>query len=204
MLPWLIAQYLHFDVLGAAHEAFQEHRVVAERGRRFAARLFQLARELRGAIYYAHAASAAAEGGFDNQRKTDLGGDFRGLPGIGDGFLAAGYARNAGFLREAPRGGFVAQQVEQVRRGSDENDARAFAGAGQRRVLGKKSVPRVNRVHTLLFCQRDNAFDVQVGFYRTFALTDEVGFVGLEAVQREAVFFGINGDGAQAQFIGGA
>ena len=200
----IVAQYLHFDVLGAAHEAFQEHGVIAERGGRFAARLFQFAVELRGAIYYAHAAPATAEGGFDNQRITDLAGDFRGLLGIGDGFLAAGNARNARFLGEPPRGGLIAQQVEQIRRRADENDAGSFAGAGQRRVLGEKSVPRVNRVHTLLFGQRDNAFDIQVGLYRTFALADEVGLVRLEAVQRKAVFFGIDGDGAQAQFVGGA
>ena len=160
--------------------------------------------EVRGAIHYAHAASAAAERGLDDQRIADLAGDFRGLPRVGDGFLAAGNARNAGFLRQAPRGRLIAQQVEQVRRGSDENDARAFAGARQGRVLGEKSVPRVNRVHTLLFGQRDDAFHIQVGLHRTFALADEVGFVGLEAVQRQAVFFGIDGDGAQAQFIGGA
>ena len=52
--------------------------------------------------------------------------------------------------------------------------------------------------------QRDDAFDVQVGFHRALALADQVGFVGLEAVQGEAVFLRIDGDGAQAQFVGRA
>ena len=200
----IVAQYLHFDVLGAAHEAFQEHSVIAERGGRLAARLFQLALELRGAIYYAHAPAAPAEGGFDNQRITDLAGDFRGLLGIGDGFLAAGNARNARFLGESPRRGLIAKQVEQIRGRADENDTGSFAGAGQRGVLGKKSVPRVNRVHTLLFGQRDNTFDIQVSLYRTFALANKVSLVRFEAVQRKAVFFGINGDSTQPQLVGGA
>ena len=200
----MVAQYLHFDVLGAAHEPFQEYSVVAERGGRFAARLLEFAVELRCAIYHPHAAPASAKGGFDDQRIADLAGDLRGLLRVGDGLFAAGHARNAGLLGQSPRGGLIAQQVEQIRRGSDENDARAFAGAGQRGVLREKSVTRMNRVHTLLFGQRHYAFDVQVGLYRTFALADQIGLVRLEAVQREAVFFGINGDGAQTQFIGGA
>ena len=32
---------------------------------------------------------------------------------------------------------------------------------------------------------------------------DQVGFVGLEAVQREPVLLGVDGDGAQAEFVGG-
>ena len=62
----------------------------------------------------------------------------------------------------------------------------------------------MNRVHALLFGQRHDAFDIEIGLHRSFALADQVGFVGFEAVQREAVFLGIDGDGAQAQFIGGA
>ena len=38
----------------------------------FAARLFQLAREIRGAFHHAHAASAAAERRLDDQREADL------------------------------------------------------------------------------------------------------------------------------------
>ena len=56
----------------------------------------------------------------------------------------------------------------------------------------------------LFLGQRDDAGDVQVGADRAFALADEVGFVGLEAVDAEAVFLGVNGDGAQTQFGGGA
>ena len=199
-----VAQNLDFDVLCASHEAFQENGVVAEGGGRFLARLFQFAGEIGGLVHHAHTAPAAAERGFDDQRIADLAGDFGGLFRVGDGFLRARDARNAGLLGQAARGGFVAQQVQQIGRGSDEGDAGAFAGAGQGGVLGEKSVARVDSVHAFLLGQRDDAFDVQVGFHGPFALADEIGFVGLEAVQGEAVFLGIDGDGAQAQFIGGA
>ena len=44
-----VAQDLHFDVLGAADEAFEEDGVVAEGAAGFAARFFQLAGEIGGA-----------------------------------------------------------------------------------------------------------------------------------------------------------
>ena len=52
--------------------------------------------------------------------------------------------------------------------------------------------------------QGDDALDIEIGLDRAFALADQVGFVGLEAVQGEAVFLGIDGDGAQAEFVGRA
>jgi len=38
---------------------------------------------------------------------------------------------------------------------------------------------------------------------RPHALTDEIGFVSLEAMQAEAVLVGINGGGPDLQFVGG-
>ena len=62
----------------------------------------------------------------------------------------------------------------------------------------------MDRVHALFRGQRDDAFDIEIGFDRSLALADQVGFVRLEAVQGEAVLLGVDGDGAQAQFVGGA
>src|ERR1035441_1758327 len=115
-------------------------------------------------VHHPHAASAAPERRFDHQRVADLAGDPGGLFGVRDGFLAARDAPDSGLLRQAARGGFVAQQVEQAGRGADEGDAGAFAGARQSGVLGEESVARVDGVHTLLFGQRHDAFDIQVGF----------------------------------------
>lgn len=50
----------------------------------------------------------------------------------------------------------------------------------------------------------DDAGGVEVGFDGAFVFANLVGFVGLEAVEAEAVFFGVDGDGAEAEFIGGA
>ena len=71
---------------------------------------------------------------------------------------------------------------------ADERDAGRCAGARQRGILREKAIAGMDGVHALFRRQRDDAVDVQVGLDRAFALPDQVGFVGLEAVQAEAVF----------------
>ena len=60
----------------------------------------------------------------------------------------------------------------------------------------------MDRVHALLLRDRDDALDVEIGADRSLPLADPVRFVRLETVEREAVFLGVDGDGAQAQFGG--
>ena len=52
--------------------------------------------------------------------------------------------------------------------------------------------------------QRDDAVDVEVRADRLARLADAVGLVRLEAVQGEAVFVRVDGDGADAQLVGRA
>ncbi len=129
---------------------------------------------------------------------------FSRLLGIRYGLFGARHHGDAGLLRQAARGSFIAQQVEQFGAGSDEGDAGAFAGTGQSGILGEESVAGMDGVDALLTGEIDDAVHVEVGLHRPFAFADEVGFVGFETVQREAVFLRINGDRAQAKFVGGA
>ena len=62
----------------------------------------------------------------------------------------------------------------------------------------------MDHVDTLFLRQRDDAGDVEVSAHRTFAFADQIGFVGLEAVDREAIFLRVNGDGTQSEFGRGA
>ena len=89
-------------------------------------------------------------------------------------------------------------------RRTDERDPRRFAGAGQSRVFGKKSVARMDGVDALFGGQRDDAVHVQIGLNRTFACADQVGFIGLEAMQAQPIFLRIDRDGSQAQLGGRA
>src|SRR5262249_53311793 len=75
-----VAEYLYFDMLGAADKALHEYRVVAESGCGFAAGLFEFAGEVGGLFDDTHAASAAAECGFNDERVADFGCDFLCFP----------------------------------------------------------------------------------------------------------------------------
>jgi hypothetical protein len=106
--------------------------------------------------------------------------------------FGAGHGGDAGALGQLAGRAFVAEQFEQFRAGTDEGDAGPFAGARQSRILRQETVARMDGVYAFLARQGDDAVDV------------EAGFIGLEAVQGEAVFLRVNGDGAQTQFAGGA
>jgi hypothetical protein len=80
----------------------------------------------------------------------------------------------------------------------------ALAGRRQGGILGEKAVPRMDRVHFFFARQRDDPLDLEVGFHRSLALADQVSFIGLEAMQRQAVFLRIDSHRAQAQLVGRA
>jgi hypothetical protein len=56
----------------------------------------------------------------------------------------------------------------------------------------------------LLFGQRDDALDIEVGSDRAFGGIQRVRLVRLEAMDGKTVLFGEDRDRAQAEFIGGA
>ena len=82
----------------------------------------------------------------------------------------------------------------------DEYDSRGFASARECGVLGQKSVAGMDGIDLLLAGERDDAFDVEIGLNGSESLADLIGFVGLEAVEAEAVFAGIDGYRAQPEF----
>ena len=157
-----------------------------------------------GALHDAHAAPAAAERGFHDQGIADFVRDALRIVVLRHRLFRARHDRQAGFLRQPPRRRLVAQQVEQVRARANESNSRRGAGSGQRRIFRKKAVARVDGVDASLLRQRHDPLDVEIGLDRPLALADEIGFVRLESMQAEAIFVGIDGGGADLQFVGGA
>ena len=200
----LVAEDLHLDVLGARNVFFEEHGRIAEGAFGFRLRLVEQAGQVAGLVHDAHAASAAAEGGLDDQRETDCLRDLQRLVAVGNGFFGAGQDGHVDFLRERAGGGLVAHHVEQLRSRPDEGDAGLGAGAGEFGILGEKSVAGMDGVDARFLGHRDDALDVEIRGDRALALADEIGLVRLEAMDAEAVLLGVNGDGAQAQFGAGA
>ena len=57
----------------------------------------------------------------------------------------------------------------------------------------------MDRIGTSLAGYPDHARNIEIGLDRPFAFANEIGLVGLEAVKREAIFTGVDCDGAEAQ-----
>ena len=200
----LVAEDLDFDVAGAANKSFQEYRVVAERGSGFAAGFLELSGKLSGLSTTRMPRPPPPKAALMMSGKPISAASSPHVSASVTGSSVPGTTGMPAFWAKSARRSLVAQQFEQLRAGADEGDARAFTGPRQRRILGQKTIARMDRIDALFLRQRDDAFDVKVGFDRALACADQVGFIRLEAVQGEAVFLRINGDRAQTKFVGGA
>ncbi len=200
----MIGEDLHFQVPRPRQIFFEENARVAESRARFALRFFKQRRESRGIAHHAHAAPAATHGGFDDDRIADLGGNFLRFGNGLDGIFGARQYRDTGRRRQLARGSLVAKKFQQCRRRAYESNSGLFAGARERRVLGKKAVSRMNRVNASFFGERDDPRDVQIGLDGTFARPDLVRLVGLKTVQAETVLLRIDPDGAKPKLGGRA
>src|ERR1700674_3505703 len=123
-----VSQYLDLNVAGIADVALQENSIVAESGAGLLPGLFNARGEILRFVDHAHAPATAAEGCLDDQRVSDFVGDPRGSGKIGHGFRGAWNHENPRLGGQISGGGFVAEQFEQAGAGTDEGDARAFAG----------------------------------------------------------------------------
>ncbi len=106
--------------------------------------------------------------------------------------------------RQPSRSRLIPQQRKQFWSWSDEGNSRFFAGARKCGIFGQESVTGVDSVNALLLGERNNSCNIEIGFDRALACANLVGFVGLEAMKRQAVFLRVDSDGAQAQLVCGA
>jgi hypothetical protein len=93
-----VAEDLDLDVFGARDVFFEEDGGVAEGAAGLGLGLVEEIGEIGGLVDDAHAATAAAEGGFDDEGKADFFGDFEGLGAVADGLLGAGEDGDFDFL----------------------------------------------------------------------------------------------------------
>ncbi|MBD5803263.1 hypothetical protein AZOA_26990 [Azoarcus sp. Aa7] len=195
-----VAEHLHFDVARAANELFQIDLVVAEGGEGLAAGDVEQAGELFLVLDRAHAATATAPARLEHERVADFAREAFDLVEVLRQCAGGRHDRHAGGDGEVARGDLVAQIAHHLRLRADEGDAGGGAGFGELGVLGEEAVAGVDRIDPGILRHTDDVGDVEVGRDRLLAVAHEVGFVGLEAVQREAVLVGVDRHRADAQF----
>ncbi len=170
MLPCSVAQNLHFDVFGAADVALQKHRVVAERRLRLAPRLFQPSSEVAGLLHHAHAAPAAAERRFDDQREADLLRELFRLFRTRDRRFRSGNHGDTGLAAPIAAPPSCRPEVRASRALGPMKVMPACSQArGSAGILGKKPIARMDGIHSLLARQRHDALHVEIRFHRSLA-----------------------------------
>ena len=199
-----IAEQLHLDVPRPLDELLDEHARAAEGGLALPLRAFERHSQLVLAADDPHAAAAAAVGRLDHHGPAQFLCDRERFLEAADRLRAARQDRHARLLRQFTSGGLVAERLQQLHAGADEHDPRLLTGRGKLRIFGEEAVARMDRVDIMLLGDRHDPLDVEVGPNRLTGPADEIGFIGLETVEGEAVFVGIDGHGPHAEFVGGA
>jgi hypothetical protein len=74
---------------------------------------------------------------------------------------------------------------------------------GEFRVLGQKSVARMNRIDSRFARDAQDVRDIEVSVDRAAAEADQVGFVSLGSMQAEQILLRVDRDRPDIQFAGG-
>ena len=95
----------------------------------------------------------------------------------------------------------VSELIEHFRPRADERDARLGTGPSESRVLREKAIAGVDCIHSHVPRNPNHATDVEVCANRLACFPDAICFVGLEAMESEAILVGVERDGADAEFV---
>jgi hypothetical protein len=153
-------------------------------------------------MHRAHAPSAAAGEGLDHHRAIRPQRGPECLRGVqAGGTVGAGQHRHAGLARDAARGGLIAEQIQGLGTGADEDQPGIGAGTGESGVLAEEAVAGVDRVAAGFAGGGDDLGAVQVG-WDADAPEGEAG-IGFADVQGVRVVLGVDADGLDPHFGGG-
>ena len=199
-----ISQQLHLDVPGPFDELFDKDAGAAEGGLAFPLGTLEGSGKFVLAADNPHAPAAAAMGGLEDHRIAEAVGNGEGVVEALDRLGRAGQNRHPGPLGQVAGGGLVAEIFQQFHPRPDKDDAGLATGPGKLGVLRQEAIAGVNGIDIVGPGKGHDALNVEVAAQRLTRLADQVGLVGLEAVQREAVFVSVNGDCPHAQFMGRA
>ena len=193
-----VADDLDLDVARAGDQLLHVDRVVAEGGLGLGAAAGVGLGDGAGLLDDPHPAAAAARHGLDHHRAAGAQpGQKSGRLVLADGAGAAGEHRHVVLLGQRAGAGLVAEELQRLDAGPDEDDALLRAAPREAGVLGQEAVAGVQRVAAGRLGRRDHSLDVEVGG-RPDALQG-AGLVGRADVQRGGVVGRVDGDGRDIQ-----
>ena len=192
-----VADDLHLDVARIVDILLDQHAVVAERRLGLALGADDRRREFRRRPHDPHAASAAARGCLDQNRKPDLVGGISQRLVVLRLAMKTGHQRHTGLLHQHLGAGFGTHRRHHRSRGADEHQFRVRTGLRELGILRQKSVAGMHGLGAALLRGVDDALDVEITVARP-RRAEQHRLVGHRHMQRIAIGLGINRDGAQA------
>ncbi|OIQ77151.1 hypothetical protein GALL_411650 [mine drainage metagenome] len=199
-----IGQHLDFDVPRIEEEFLHVHRRIAESRSGFAAGHADGVEQRGFGMHHAHAASAAAARGLDDDGIADGAGDAGDFARVfGQFALGAGHAGHAGTDHGLLGADLVAHQTDGLGPRADEGEAGLFDPFGEVGVFGEKAVAGVDGFGIRHLGGGNDGRHVQVALRRG-RRADAHRLVGQPDVFGFAVRLGIDHHGLDAEFATGA
>ena len=164
-----VAKHLDFDVAGALHVFFDQHRVVAKTAACLALTRRQGFGKVCFALDDAHALATAACAGFDEHRKTDALGFTGQQSGVLVCAVVARHQRHTGFFHQLFRGRFQSHGLDGRRGWPNEHHTRLQAGVGEVGVFTQKPIARVDGLGAGLHGGLQDALPLQIAVLRRVA-----------------------------------
>jgi hypothetical protein len=190
-----VGEALCLDVPGSVEEPLDEALAAPERGGGLADRRLELLVDLRKGARDLQAASAAAEGRLDRDRKAVLGRERMDLRGALHRLGCPGDERCTRAMGDVPCAHLVAERLDRCGRRSDPHETGLDDGPREVCVLGEKAVARVDGVGPRPPRDVEQLADVEVRLLRPGARERE-RLVGDAHVQRLAIGVCVDRDGA--------
>src|SRR5262245_14162552 len=194
---------LKFNVAWIEDELFQIDLIVSECFLRLMASAMKSGFKTWLVMRSAHPSTAAAGSRFYHHRVAKSFCDFHRVVLCLDNSIAAGRYGHAGFACSRTSSVLIAHRLHRTRGRSDELAVAAFADFHEMRILGEKSVARMNRVNVADLGGTHNPIDSQITL-KTGRRTDADRFVGQLDMKRINVRFRIDRQRANAEFFAGA
>ena len=188
-----VGKNLKLDVARIAQIAFEQHRVVAERGQRLTLGGVERFFERGGRCDDAHAAAAAARARLDQQRKADA---FCLRAQRLEALIVAVVSRDGRHVELAHAAlGFdlAAHRGHRIRRRTDERHSRRGNGPRERRALRKKAVTGMHRIGAHRHAGGDDRVDVEIRVRRG-RRPDAAGVVDEPQMIRVGVGLGVDAE----------
>ena len=159
----LVGQDLDLDVTRVLQELLHVHHGIVKGGLSLGPGHGHRIEQCGFGVHHAHAATATATGGFDDDWVTDEARSLDDLSWIvRQCAFDAGHTGHAGFFHGALGGDFVAHQANRLGTRADEDEAGLLYAFGEVRILGQESIAGVNGLRIGHLGGADDGGDIEV------------------------------------------